>query len=139
MVELALIVAGVCNPETFDSLPNVEFAVVGEGRQYPAEDEGLSETDDEGKKPVLGGHCVSMGCGKPYPGCCTGTVPVSDYIIKDMEHSLLTSACWRDMVWLTVGFTVDVISGQRIRRQCAWKRRAKLIHFASQRGDWMPG
>ena len=33
MVELVLMVAGVRAPETLDSLPNAEFAVVGEARQ----------------------------------------------------------------------------------------------------------
>ena len=77
MVELVLVVAGVRAPETLDSLPNAEFAVVGEARQYPVEEEGLSETADEGRNPVLGGHWVSIGCGKPYAGCWTGTVGIS--------------------------------------------------------------
>lgn len=77
MVELVLMVAGVRAPETLDSLPNAEFAVVGDARQYPVEEEGLSETAEEGKKPVLGGHWVSMGCGKPNAGCCTGTAAIS--------------------------------------------------------------
>lgn len=56
--------AGVCTPETFDSLPKTEFAVVGDARQYPAEEEeGLSDTADEFRNPVFGGHCVSIGCG----------------------------------------------------------------------------
>jgi hypothetical protein len=33
MVEVVLIVAGVCLPEMFESLPKVELAVDGEGRQ----------------------------------------------------------------------------------------------------------
>jgi hypothetical protein len=61
MVEVVLMVAGVCPPETFESLPNVELAVDGEGRQYPADEDGLSATDVEGRK--VGCHCVSIGGG----------------------------------------------------------------------------
>lgn len=61
MVEVLLILAGVCPPETFESLPKVELAVEGEGRQYPEEDDGLSATDVEGKK--AGCHWVSIAGG----------------------------------------------------------------------------
>lgn len=61
MVEVVLMVAGVCPPETLESLPKVELAVDGEGRQYPEEEEGLSVTDVEGKN--AGGHCVSIAGG----------------------------------------------------------------------------
>jgi hypothetical protein len=33
MVELVLMAAGVCAPDTFDSLPYAEFAVEGDCRQ----------------------------------------------------------------------------------------------------------
>lgn len=56
MVELVLMVAGVCTPDTLDSLPKAELAVVGDARQYPVDEDGLSETAEEGRKPVLGGH-----------------------------------------------------------------------------------
>lgn len=49
MVELVLIVAGVCTPETPDSLPYTEFAVDGDWRQYPALELGLSATVEEGR------------------------------------------------------------------------------------------
>jgi hypothetical protein len=60
MFEVALIAAGVCAPDTLVSLPYVEFAVEGDGRQY-VEDEGEVSTTEDGKYPVVGGHCVSIG------------------------------------------------------------------------------
>lgn len=49
MVELVLIVAGVCTPETPASLPYTEFAVDGDCRQYPAFELGLSAMVDDGR------------------------------------------------------------------------------------------
>jgi hypothetical protein len=53
MVDVVLIVAGVCPPETLES--------DGDGRQYPDEEEGLSVTDVEGKN--AGCQCVSIAGG----------------------------------------------------------------------------
>jgi hypothetical protein len=51
MVELVLMAAGVCPPETLDSLPYAEFTVEGECRH-----DGLSATVEDGKKLLVGGH-----------------------------------------------------------------------------------
>lgn len=42
-------VAGVCAPETPDSLPYTEFAVDGDCRQYVALELGLSAIVDDGR------------------------------------------------------------------------------------------
>ena len=84
MVDVALMVAGVCPPETFESLPKVELAVEGEGRQYPAEDDGLSATDVEGRN--AGCHCVSIAGGYLYAECM-GTVAISNAIYSCLNSS----------------------------------------------------
>lgn len=62
MLEAELMVAGVCAPDTFDSLPYAEVVVEGEGRQYPDDEGEVSATEEEGRYPGVG-HWVSIDGG----------------------------------------------------------------------------
>ena len=62
MLEVVLTVAGVRPPETFESLPYVEFAVEGDGCQNPEEEGEVSAMEEEGKNPGVC-HWVSRGGG----------------------------------------------------------------------------
>lgn len=85
---------------------------------------------------MFGGHWVLMGCGKLYPGCCTGTRTVSN-MHQHANPSKLTSGCWGHVVGITIRFAGYVKSRGRVCRKIAWEGRAELIHFGSYHGSGM--